>query len=100
MPGTPCRTAFCCPAPSFPRARPAALRLLPPDLPTIVRPCWQWSTHWRRTRSEEVMVVSRRGARAALVAALVAIAIPCAAQPAQDPAAAQALRSEIDQLKQ
>ena len=46
------------------------------------------------------MVVSRRGARAALVAALVAIAIPCAAQPAQDPAAAQALRSEIDQLKQ
>jgi len=46
------------------------------------------------------MVVSRRGARAALVAALVAIAIPCTAQPAQDPAAAQALRSEIDQLKQ
>src|SRR5436190_7133603 len=46
------------------------------------------------------MVVSRRGARAALVAAFVAIAMPCTAQPAQDPAAAQALRSEIDQLKQ
>ena len=46
------------------------------------------------------MVVSRRGTRAALVAAFVAIAIPCTAQPAQDPAAAQALRSEIDQLKQ
>ena len=46
------------------------------------------------------MVVSRRGTRAALVAAFVAIAIPCTAQPVQDPAAAQALRSEIDQLKQ
>jgi len=46
------------------------------------------------------MFVSRRGARAALVAASVAIAIPCTAQPAQDPAAAQVLRSEIDQLKQ
>jgi hypothetical protein len=47
------------------------------------------------------MVVSRPGPRPWLVAAFVtALATPCAAQPTPDAAAAQSLRSEIDQLKQ
>jgi hypothetical protein len=50
--------------------------------------------------SEEIMVASHRGALATLVASFVVIAIPCTAQPAQDAGAAQALRGEIDRLKQ
>jgi hypothetical protein len=46
------------------------------------------------------MVVSGRGPRALFAAAFVALAVPAFAQPAQDAASAQALRSEIDQLKQ
>src|SRR4051812_36817100 len=46
------------------------------------------------------MIVARRASRALLAVVFTAIAYPSSAQPAQDAASAQALRSEIDQLKQ
>ena len=46
------------------------------------------------------MIVARRASRALLAVVFAAIAYPSSAQPAQDAANAQALRSEIDQLKQ
>ena len=50
--------------------------------------------------SEGFMYFHRRASRALLAAAFVALAVPSSAQPAQGVAAAQAIRSEIDQLRQ
>lgn len=50
--------------------------------------------------SEGSMYFHRRASRALLAAAFVALAVPSSAQPAQAVAAEQAIRSEIDQLRQ
>jgi hypothetical protein len=50
--------------------------------------------------SEAIMVVFHRGLRTFVAAGVLALALPSPASAGQDAAAAQALRGEIDQLKQ